>query len=277
LFLSRLITALILFPLTLLLIFAASSTVFNVIAAILLLAGALEWTKLMDWHHWLAQGLYVVFIFLFMLVAYSFKHTSVMFFVVASLWWCLVFIWVLQFPNSKPILGNPFILVLLGSQIFVPTWLALVLLHELPVYGHALVLYGLFIVWSADTGAYFSGKMFGKRKLCPEISPNKTLEGLSGGLLLVLLIALFAWWWLQVSYAALLPWLLLAAISALASINGDLLISMLKRRLGLKDCGHYLPGHGGLLDRIDSTLGALPIFWLGFWLLNHYHFLHFMK
>ena len=125
------------------------------------------------------------------------------------------------------------------------------------------------LVWCADSGAYFVGRKFGKRKLAPRVSPNKSIEGLMGGLATSAVVAV------AVGYYALphellpqLAFLVLSGVATLSSVLGDLFESMLKRRAGIKDSGTILPGHGGVLDRIDSLLSATPVFALGVWLLT---------
>jgi phosphatidate cytidylyltransferase len=137
----------------------------------------------------------------------------------------------------------------------------LIFLHQ--IYGAAMLLYLLSLVWVADIGAYFIGKRFGRNKLAPAISPGKTREGLFGGLASSLL-------WMTVVYQfsegwgfALLPFLLISVVTSLASVCGDLFESVLKREAGVKDSGKLLPGHGGVLDRIDGVLSATPVFLCG--------------
>jgi len=136
---------------------------------------------------------------------------------------------------------------------------SLAILHS---QDRALVLLLLFLIWAADIGAYFSGKYFGRKKLCPQVSPNKTFEGVYGGILFAQVVA--------ISYVAIivqnpkindfLVFCFLALVVSLVSVIGDLFESALKRMSGQKDSGRLLPGHGGLLDRIDSLTSSAPIF-----------------
>ena len=121
-------------------------------------------------------------------------------------------------------------------------------------------MFALLIVWAADAGAFFAGKLFGRVKLAPSISPGKTWEGVFGGLLVVAALAVAAAYWTSIQVTVLLPFCL--AVAAL-SVVGDLTVSMFKRTAGLKDSGKLFPGHGGILDRVDSVASAAPLFTLG--------------
>lgn len=135
--------------------------------------------------------------------------------------------------------------------------------------GADWLFYALSLVWVADIGAYFSGKKFGKNKLAPHISPGKTKEGLLGGLIATSLYTLLASYYFELSMEKASLLVLLSIVLTIISVSGDLYISFLKREAGLKDSGNILPGHGGILDRIDSVLAAMPVFLIGFnWLIN---------
>lgn len=135
--------------------------------------------------------------------------------------------------------------------------------------GADWLFYALSLVWVADIGAYFSGKKFGKNKLAPHISPGKTKEGLVGAIIATSLYTLLASYYFELSTETAVLLVLLSIILTIISVSGDLYISFLKREAGLKDSGNILPGHGGILDRIDSVLAAMPVFLIGFnWLIN---------
>ena len=155
-----------------------------------------------------------------------------------------------------------------GTLAVVPAWCALGVIHASQPNGHRWLLLALLLVWAADTGAYFSGrtfggKWFGGRKLAPRISPNKTWEGLLGGVALAMLVAVVGAWLLGADRAHWPAIALVAAVTVGFSVVGDLFESLLKRHVGMKDSSQLIPGHGGVLDRLDSVLAALPVFALG--------------
>jgi phosphatidate cytidylyltransferase len=147
--------------------------------------------------------------------------------------------------------------------VLVPAWVAIITLHQ---HHPQLVLYLILLVASADTGAYFAGKAFGKNKLAPELSPGKTKEGMLGGLMGALVLSVFVAWYFALPAQDWFYFIALSVAVALISVAGDLFESLIKREAGQKDSGNILPGHGGILDRIDGLLAALPLFTLGiFW------------
>lgn len=185
---------------------------------------------------------------------------------VAALWWCIALVWVRAYPASAAVWGSVAVRLLMGWLTLLPAWLALVYLGEQADGGWKIV-FLLSLVAAADSGAYFTGKAFGRRKLSPAVSPGKSWEGFWGGLASSLLLAALVWWryW---SPVALPAWLLVIALTTLASVLGDLLESMIKRQRGVKDSGRLLPGHGGVMDRLDSISAAVPIFALGLLLVR---------
>jgi phosphatidate cytidylyltransferase len=168
-------------------------------------------------------------------------------------------LWVMGYPASATLWSTRPMLGLMGVLVLVPAWLAVVYLLHLDS-GRWLLLYMFVVVAAADIGAYFSGKRFGKRKLALAVSPGKSWEGVWGGLVVC---GLLAWLThvlaspLQLKLAELVA---IVLITALVSVLGDLLESMVKRQRGVKDSGTLLPGHGGILDRIDGHTAAAPVF-----------------
>jgi phosphatidate cytidylyltransferase len=159
--------------------------------------------------------------------------------------------------------GNTLLKLLAGLLMAIPAWAAAALLHADGELGPRWLLYALCLVWAADTCAYLVGSRIGGRKLAPRISPGKTWAGLLGGLGGVLLVSLLAIPLLGLDYRHAPAMLLLALLTGLASVIGDLFESLIKRHSGAKDSGALIPGHGGVMDRVDSLLAALPVFALG--------------
>jgi phosphatidate cytidylyltransferase len=177
----------------------------------------------------------------------------------ACLWWVIALLWLSLAPSRH----RPMLALLCGLPVLVPAFVSLARLDVVtsgPARGPQLVLWLVLLVISADIGAYFAGRNFGRRKLAPRVSPGKTWEGALGGLLMVALVA-----WLGIVHFGLpLPsTLAFGCAVGIFSIIGDLTESMFKRAAGLKDSGVLLPGHGGLLDRIDSVTAAAPLYALG--------------
>lgn len=156
--------------------------------------------------------------------------------------------------------SRPWILSLSAVLILVPAWLAITRLQN---HDPHLVLYLVFLVAAMDTGAYFVGKAVGRTKLAPHLSPGKTIEGVKGGLAAALLFAVLGASYFGFRGTAWVYFLLLSLLVAALSVAGDLFESLVKREAGQKDSGTLLPGHGGVLDRIDGLLAALPVFVLG--------------
>ena len=149
--------------------------------------------------------------------------------------------------------------------MLLPSWALLVRLHGEGALGAELAFTLLVIVWAADVGAYAFGRLLGRTKLAPAVSPGKTWEGVTGGLVTAGLAAALAAPWLELPVGRLV---VLGVATALISVLGDLTQSMFKRNVGLKDSGKLLPGHGGVLDRIDSLTAAVPVLVVGLWALK---------
>lgn len=170
-------------------------------------------------------------------------------------WWMVAFLWILRFPRRI----SPQTTFVCGFLVLVPAWVALYSLVGDAARGRQLLLFALAIVWSADVGAYFAGRVWGRVKLAPNVSPGKTWEGVLGGMAFAAAAAMAGAAVLDYPIAVAAP---LGLSVAAISVVGDLTVSMFKRNIGLKDSGRLFPGHGGILDRVDSVTAAAPLFLL---------------
>jgi phosphatidate cytidylyltransferase len=235
-------------------LFVVPAVVTKLVIAAVILMGAWEWSGFLGQNTNFARGVYVAMITALMAVMILvLPERSGLLFQVACLWWFVAFIWTFFFPTPIPTAVR----WLSGVMVLVPLFVALLSLYGL---APQFLVFALVIVWAADIGAFFAGKLFGRVKLAPSISPGKTWEGVFGGLALVALLTLAWAYYSQADIAVLLPFCL--AVGAL-SVVGDLTVSMFKRTAGVKDSGKLFPGHGGVLDRVDSVAAAAPLFALG--------------
>lgn len=268
---QRVITALVLLPLLLGAIWFAPTPWLYAIFSAAGLVIAWEWTGLMRWTGHSAKR--YVFVAITGLVLYAVWAAPVSFrpwlFGLAALWWVFAFSLLSGFPQNFQRHPPPDALMcLLGLLLISSTLLALATLHAMPN-GVLRLIYLFFLIFAADTGAYFAGRAFGKHKLAPNVSPGKTIEGAVGGVLLCGVWALVGGHYIfQTEGNALLALCGLSLVVAAFSIVGDLTESMFKRIAGIKDSGNILPGHGGILDRVDSILSAAPVMVLGLLLLQ---------
>jgi len=174
--------------------------------------------------------------------------------------WIFICIAIITFPDSQRYWGYPFIVATIFLLLLPLFGQSLIHLYYLPL-GKGLLVYLLCLIWASDVGAYVTGKRLGKHKLIPQVSPGKSWEGALGGGILAMIVAVIGCIYFRP--ASLGNWFLLAALTVTISIFGDLFISILKRRCHLKDTGSLIPGHGGILDRLDSLIAALPLFYFG--------------
>ena len=255
--LTRIITASLLAPIFILLTIYLPSLWFSLLLLGILLLGLYEWNQLTI----ARNAIFILGSLVLIVVAWWLQLNSSALLVIcfcASLFW-VSRVFVLAFTDVS-IARNQWLQFGWGLLVMLSTWAALVFVHQLKG-GPIIALAIMMIVWAADSFAYFTGKSFGKNKLAPSISPKKTIEGLLGGLIGALLVAwIFARIIMDPNIEHLLLWLLAGVAAALISVVGDLYESALKRRAGVKDSGKLLPGHGGVLDRIDGLVAAAPVF-----------------
>ncbi|MGH8435449.1 MAG: phosphatidate cytidylyltransferase [Pseudomonas sp.] len=261
---QRIITALLLLPVALGGFFLLDGGAFALFIGAVVTLGGWEWGRLAGFSAQPARIGYALLVAVLLYLLYQAPAFAPWLLLVAIVWWVLATLLVLNFPSgSRFWAGTPAKLVI-GLLILLPAWQGLVMLKQWPL-ANGLILSVMVLVWGADIGAYFSGKAFGKRKLAPQVSPGKSWEGMFGGLLLSLLIASAVGVYRGWSVNEFVLGLGGAALVVLISVVGDLTESMFKRQAGVKDSSNLLPGHGGVLDRIDSLTAAIPVFALLLW------------
>ncbi|HEV2680610.1 MAG TPA: phosphatidate cytidylyltransferase [Rhodanobacter sp.] len=269
--LQRILTAMVLAPLAILIILLPSTPVFAALVALAFLASLWEWAQLSGLKNPSSRiGLLLLAAGVFALL-WSARATALTPLLLAAgvAWWLLACVWLRHFAfGAAPTRENLALKLLAGAFVIIPAWVALISIHAHQPHGHGWTLLALVIVWASDIGAYFSGRTFGKRKLAPQISPGKTWAGAYGAMVAGVLVALIGGWLLGVRGATLIALALLATVTVAVSIVGDLIESLMKRHAQVKDSGSIFPGHGGLMDRLDSVFAALPVFAAGLLLLD---------
>ncbi len=251
---TRVITAVIALVVVGIVLFVIPREYAEIVIGLLMVAGAWEWAAFLDSESNTQRLVYTALVAAAIVGAWLFiAEYAQPILLVAFGWWVLAFLWNLRFPTPIPAALR----WICGFLVIVPLFVALVLLLR---QGVEYLIFTLLIVWVADGGAYFAGKAFGRVKLAPAISPGKTWEGVVGGFVLVAVLATAVAAWQGLGIAVLVPFCL--AVAAI-SIVGDLTVSMFKRTAGVKDSGTLFPGHGGVLDRVDSVAAAAPLFVLG--------------
>jgi len=283
----RIITALILAPATIASIFYLPLPYFSALMLVIMGIGAWEWGPLMGFSNKrrrlafvtvttvLIGALWYCFPLLEMWLSSSNLQDSIIYILwLAVAWWVLSATLTFLYPRySKFWSSHRSVRGVFGWLTLVPTWLAFIVLrsseYQTDVYqGAQLIMFLFLMVWSADIGAYFVGKAFGKHKLLPNVSPGKTMEGFLGGVAMACILVTVAG--LSMNFTAEQFYLILpiTILITTVSVLGDLNESMFKRQAGIKDSGSILPGHGGILDRIDSLTATAPIYALCYALIG---------
>lgn len=256
---QRLLTALVLVAVLLVILLVLPGQVAVGILGLLILQGAWEWSAFLRTSSTAMRAGYVVVVGVLMILAWLAAldpEVLKVLLAVALLWWIVAFLWLSLRPGNV----TPVSAAIAGLLVLIPAGVALGHLHLLDPSGPQWVIFLVILVSLADVGAFFAGRFFGRLKLAPRVSPGKTWEGLLGGLCLSMVTAWLGSLWFAVPAG---PFLALCAPVVLVSVVGDLTESMFKRYAGLKDSGTLFPGHGGVLDRIDSLTAAAPLFLLG--------------
>ena len=269
---QRVITAVIMAGLFLAAVAFMSLPWLALISGILICLGGWEWSRLCGWEAPAIRVLYVLVLAVVLGALYLYcqlgadpqREQVQPFLGLACLWWSLALLWVKGYPGSAVYWRTLAMRNLMGLLVLGSAWMAAVYLLSFPR-GGGLIVVMVLIVASADIGAYFTGKTWGRHKLAEAVSPKKTWEGFWGGMACCALLALLLWSQLpnQQAHISLIAVLVVTLTTGLASVVGDLTVSMVKREAGAKDSGSLLPGHGGVLDRLDSLCGAAPVFALG--------------
>lgn len=256
---ARILTALAMAVVLVTVLFAMPPLATLLLLSIVVLLGAWEWSAFIRGSGAVARGAFVVCIALLLGLCWPLMGRAEWLEIAlrcAAAWWIIALLWLMLAPQRVA----PWSAALAGIAALVPTWLALGHLRLSGEQGAEWTLYALVLIVAADTGAFFFGHAFGRVKLAPRVSPGKTWEGVFGGMLLALGISVLGMHLFAVPAAVFLP---IGLAAAAFSIVGDLTESMLKRAAGVKDSGHLFPGHGGILDRVDSVAAGVPIFVLG--------------
>lgn len=282
----RIITALILLAIAVAAIFLLPSNYFSLFIAFIVLLAAWEWTSLIGMEKILSKLLFLLALILPMFAIFSWtmilevmaevmewpgikEYSGVLEWLVIGpvVLWLLLMILIRKVPDQLLKLDLKVKYKgLIGWFVLLSAWMFLSRLRAF--YGTEMVMYFLILIWVADIAAYFTGKKFGKEKLAEQISPGKTVQGMYGALVASFLCAVALGFYYQFHILIATDFVFLSVLTVLVSIYGDLFFSLIKRQKGVKDSGFLLPGHGGVLDRVDSVIAAVPFFYAGILLIG---------
>jgi phosphatidate cytidylyltransferase len=262
--LRRIVTASILIPLVVAGVLWLPTIYIALIFGAIVLLGGLEWTQLCAIRSPSGKALYLLLLLAALCGAWLLigqQDLAIGFLQIVALLWLAAAVALFRLKKvERDLQGFHLMSAVIGFFVLIPVWAALIMVHAMDGSGPVWVLFLLILIWVADSGAYFTGVRWGRNKLAPVISPGKSWEGLYGALAGALLCAIGVFWFKEMDNLLLV--ILLCMVTVLASVVGDLFESLFKRRAGIKDSGNLLPGHGGVLDRIDSLTSAAPVYLL---------------
>lgn len=265
---QRVATASILAPVVLIATFYLNNVYFSALLAVFIVIGAWEWAGMCGYQQLKPKLAYVIVVLLLLSACFVIKNTvfSGLIITLAIIWWVGALVMVVRYQMGKGLkISHKYLKAGMGVIILVPAWLSLVLLHAKQNDGVLLVVFLFVLIWLADSAAYFSGHLWGKAKLADAVSPGKTWAGVYGAIIVSAFAgAIFALaTGLQVPDIIIFSFICSFTVSV--SVLGDLIESLIKRLGNVKDSGCIFPGHGGVMDRIDSLAAAAPIFLAGLW------------
>ena len=269
----RVTTAVVAVPVAVVAILALPTEGVALLFAIVMVAASVEWTRMTTPRRPTRQAfplVVAVSVLLLWLAGTQWPGWLRVLCAISLVWWCVALAWVIRFEQGRDVAapGRAIVGGIVGWMVIVPAWAGLVYVHGSTQDGPSRVLLILLVVWAADIGAYFAGRRFGVRRLAARTSPGKTVEGAAGGMAAAAMLGIAAGLWLDLPMAHATSLALLCVAAGALSVLGDLMESLVKRKSGVKDSGNLLPGHGGVLDRIDSLTAAAPAFAVGFDLLG---------
>ncbi|MBT5229912.1 MAG: phosphatidate cytidylyltransferase [Methylococcales bacterium] len=265
---QRILTAAVLIPVMVWLVFFAEQVIFQYAMLLIVSVGGWEWARLVGFEKTVTHVAYAALV---AVVGYILLVTSTLLMiailsVLILLVWTVNIVQVFQYQGELLAQGELQKMPMFSGIVILPaTAIFMIQIHD---FDPQLLFVCMLLIWTADTGAYFSGRQFGKKKLAPSVSPGKSWEGVYGGMMAVVVVAYFASGYVGYTGVDQVYFVLLAIVGVALSVFGDLYESLLKRKSGIKDSSQILPGHGGILDRTDSMLSAMPLFCLGFILIK---------
>lgn len=269
---QRILTAIVLIPLVIIALFFAPLSIFSYLIIAVCALATWEWSHFLGMVEKTQKAIFMVLIISLLTLLYlipidlSLKGKLYTYIICLSIvWWLIALLLVISYPQSAKYWSKSILIKLLFALFtLIPFYISMLELrsinYDIDRYtGAVWLLYVFVLVWATDTGAYFAGRAIGKHKLAVKVSPGKTIEGFIGGVSLAILVCILVY---LTGYFAIsfINFLISSLLAILVSVLGDLTESMFKREAGIKDSGNLIPGHGGILDRIDSLTAAVPVF-----------------